>query len=157
MNLTAGLAACALATGMTLTGCSVGQVSQTATQAPAVNGTGATVGDITLRNVHLRAAQTIDYVQPGRNVELLLVASNGSPEDDDKLVSISSDVGARGWGTRRRHSRRADHAPGVGRGRRRRRSLRCACQTHHQRPDLQLHLHFRASRPDRSRGADIGR
>ena len=61
---------------------------------PAVNGTGATVGDITLRNVHLRAAQTTDYVQPGRNVELLFVASNGSPEDDDKLVSITSDVGA---------------------------------------------------------------
>ena len=92
--LSAGLAACALATGLTLTGCGVVQVSQTATQAPAVNGTGATVGDITLRNVHLRAAQTSDYVQPGGNVELLFVASNGSPEDDDKLVSITSDVGA---------------------------------------------------------------
>ncbi len=33
-------------------------------------------------------------MQPGRNVELLFVASNGSPEDDDKLVSITSDVGA---------------------------------------------------------------
>ena len=92
--MTAGVAACALATAVALTGCGVGQVSQTATQEPAVNGTGAPVGDITLSNIHLRAAQSTDYVQPGRNVELLFVVSNGSPDTDDKLVSISSDVGA---------------------------------------------------------------
>ena len=92
--VTAGLAACALATAVALTGCGTGQVSQTAAQEPAVNGTGATVGDITLQNVHLRAAQSTDYVQPGRNVELLFVASNGSPDTDDKLVSITSDIGA---------------------------------------------------------------
>ena len=90
----AGVAACVLATGLALTGCGTGQVSQTATQEPAVNGTGATVGDIKLSNIHLRAAQSTDYVQPGRNVELLFVVSNGSPDTDDKLVSISSDVGA---------------------------------------------------------------
>ena len=50
-------------------------------QQPAVNGTGASVGDrlgIALRNVHLRAPQTGDYVQPGSDVELLFVAVNDS-------------------------------------------------------------------------------
>jgi hypothetical protein len=32
-------------------------------------------------------------VQPGRDVELLFVAVNGSPDVNDKLVSITSDVG----------------------------------------------------------------
>jgi copper(I)-binding protein len=64
-----------------------------ATQEPAVNGTSANVGPISLRNVHLRAAQSTDYVQPGRDVELLFVAVNNSPDVNDKLVSITSDVG----------------------------------------------------------------
>ena len=88
----AGLAACGLAATVVLSGCSVGQVSQMATQEPAVNGTSANVGPISLRNVHLRAAQSTDYVQPGRDVELLFVAVNNSPYVNDKLVSITSDV-----------------------------------------------------------------
>jgi hypothetical protein len=92
-GLTAGLAACGLAAGVALSGCSAGQVSQMATQEPAVNGTSSTVGPISLRNVHLRATQSTDYVQSGRNVELLFVAINGSPDTSDKLVSIKSDVG----------------------------------------------------------------
>lgn len=91
--ISAGLAACGLAAAVALSGCSAGQVAQTATQAPAVNGTEATAGDITLRNIHLRAAQTTDYVQSGRDVELLFVASNASPDTSDKLVSITSDIG----------------------------------------------------------------
>jgi copper(I)-binding protein len=76
-----------------LSGCSAGQVAQTATQEPAVNGTSGTAGAITLRNVHLRAAQSTDYVQPGRDVDLIFVAANTSPDNADKLVSITSDVG----------------------------------------------------------------
>lgn len=87
------LAACALIAGLALTGCSAGQVSQSANQEPAVNGTVDTVGDIALRNVHLRAAQTADYVQPGTDVELIFAAANNSPDVSDKLVSITSDVG----------------------------------------------------------------
>jgi copper(I)-binding protein len=90
----AGLAAAALAASMTLSGCSAGQVAQTAMQEPAVNGTQATVGKIDLRNVHLRAAQRTDYVRPGDDVELLFVAVNGSAADGDRLVSITSDVGS---------------------------------------------------------------
>jgi hypothetical protein len=86
------LAACAVAAAA-LSGCSAGQISQTATQQAAVNGTAATVGDLTLRNVFLRAPQKADYVQPGSEVELLFVASNQSPDSADRLTSITSDFG----------------------------------------------------------------
>lgn len=91
--LTVALAACGLTAAATLSGCSAGQVSQTAAQQAAVNGTAATAGNITLRNVHLRAQLTSDYVQPGSEVELLFVASNESPDSADKLTSITSEVG----------------------------------------------------------------
>jgi copper(I)-binding protein len=87
------LAACGIA-AVVLSGCGAGQVSQTATQEPAVNGTNANVGTVAMRNVHLRAVQTTDYVQPGRDVELIFTAVNNSPDVDDKLVSVTSDVGA---------------------------------------------------------------
>ena len=64
--LTAGLAACGLAAAVALSGCGAGQVSQMATQEPAVNGTSGTVGPISLRNIHLRAAQSTDYDSPPR-------------------------------------------------------------------------------------------
>lgn len=88
-----GLAACAAVASVVLTGCGAGQSSQTATQEPAVNGAAASAGNIALRNVHLRAPQTSDYVQPGSDVELLLVAANNSADVNDKLLSITSDVG----------------------------------------------------------------
>ena len=87
------LVACALVAGLALTGCSAGQVSQSANQEPAVNGTVDNVGDIALRNVFLRAPQTTDYLQPGTDVELLFAAANNSADVDDKLVSITSDIG----------------------------------------------------------------
>jgi copper(I)-binding protein len=92
-TVTVAMAACGLAAAAALTGCSAGQISQTATQQAAVNGTAATVGSITLRNVHLRAPQSTDYVQPGSTAELLFVASNDSPDKADKLTSITSDFG----------------------------------------------------------------
>ena len=87
------LAACGLTAAVVLSGCGAGQVSQTATQQAAVNGTSANIGQIAVRNAHIRATQTTDYVEPGREVELLFVASNGSPDVNDKLVSITSDLG----------------------------------------------------------------
>lgn len=86
----AGLAAC----GLILTGCGAGQISQTADQEAAVNGTAANVKTIALRNVHLQATQTSDFLQPGRTVPLLFVAANDSPDVNDKLVSITSDIGS---------------------------------------------------------------
>ena len=127
--VTVALAACGLAVAAALSGCSAGQVAQTATQQAAVNGTAATVGNITLRNVHLRAAQTSDYVQPGSEVELLFVASNESPDTADKLTSITSDFGtvtlsgdtvpARHGRSGGRRARRPDRRARAGRDRRR--------------------------------------
>ena len=85
----AGLAAGALI----LSGCGAGQISQTATQHAAVNGTSGTAGDIVLRNVHLQAEQTSDFFEPGQVVPLVFLAANNSPDVDDKLVSVTSDVG----------------------------------------------------------------
>jgi copper(I)-binding protein len=91
------LAACGLSAALALSGCSAGQIAQTATQQPAVNGALAWVGDptsgIALRNLHLRAPQTSDYVRPGSDVELLFVAVNESAEQDDRLVSVTSSIG----------------------------------------------------------------
>lgn len=85
----AGLAAC----GLVLTGCSSGQISQTASQESAVNGTSANVKNIALRNVHLQAVQTGDFLQPGTVVPLVMVAANNSLDTGDKLLGITSEVG----------------------------------------------------------------
>jgi len=85
----AGLAVC----GVILTGCGSGQISQVAGQVAAVNGASASVKNIVLRNVHIQAVQTGDFLQPGKTVPLFFVAANESPDVDDKLVSITSDVG----------------------------------------------------------------
>ncbi|BBY81660.1 hypothetical protein H7I53_08565 [Mycolicibacterium pulveris] len=92
------MAACGLAAavlvGGALSGCGAGQVSQTAMQEPGVNGTSANIGDVALRNIHLQVIQSSDFVQPGTDVELMFQASNQSRENDDKLVSIDSEVGS---------------------------------------------------------------
>ncbi|AFM19395.1 hypothetical protein Mycch_4694 [Mycolicibacterium chubuense NBB4] len=92
--VTATVAATGLALSLVLSACGAGQVSQTATQEPAVNGTSGKAGEIALRNVHLRAPQTTDYIRPGSDAELIFVAANTSPDVNDKLVSITSDVGS---------------------------------------------------------------
>ena len=86
----AGLAAC----GLILAGCSSGQISQTANQVASVNGSSADVKTISLRNVHLLAVQDGDYLQPGSAVPLMFVVGNNSSDVDDKLVGITSDIGA---------------------------------------------------------------
>jgi hypothetical protein len=95
--VTLGLAACGLALVTGLTGCSAGQLTQTSVQQPGINGTAAIAGNaesgIALRNIHLRANQTTDYVRPGSDVELLFVAVNESAKDKDRLLSITSKIG----------------------------------------------------------------
>ncbi len=86
---TFGLAAC----GLVLTGCGTGQVTQTSSQESGVNGTAANLKDIALRNVHLQAVQTSDFLEPGSEVELMFVAANNSPDVNDTLRSITSEVG----------------------------------------------------------------
>jgi hypothetical protein len=87
-----GLVACVLVSA-TLTGCSAGQQSQTATQEPAVNGASTATGTIALRDVRIRAQITGAALQPGESVDLLFVATNQSGTDNDRLVGITSDTG----------------------------------------------------------------
>lgn len=76
-----------------LTGCGAGQISQMATQEPAVNGNKVTLNNVALRDVRMQAVQTGDYLQPGRSVDLVLVAVNQSPDIEDRLVGVTSDIG----------------------------------------------------------------
>ncbi|CAN3131083.1 hypothetical protein ACNUDN_24435 [Mycobacterium sp. smrl_JER01] len=92
-SVVTALATCGAAMAVVVSGCSAGQVSQTATQEAAINGTAGNVGDIALRNIHLRASQTTDYVQPGTEVDLIFVAVNNSADRPDRIVSITSDIG----------------------------------------------------------------
>ena len=92
-SVTTAVATAAIALSAVLSGCSAGQVAQTATQEPAINGSAANVGEIALRNVHLQAVQESDFLQPGTAVELMFVAANNSPDTDDKLLGVASDVG----------------------------------------------------------------
>lgn len=91
------LVACGLAGVLALSGCSAGQIAQTATQQPSINGSMTWVGDpttgIALRNLHVRAPQTSDYVRPGTGAELLFVAVNESSDKPDRLVSVTSTIG----------------------------------------------------------------
>jgi hypothetical protein len=90
----AGLAVGGLLVATALAGCGAGQISQTATQAPAVNGTTGAANNITLRNVHIQAVESGDALEPGQDVDLMFIASNLSPDQGDKLVGITSEVGA---------------------------------------------------------------
>jgi len=92
-SVVVAMATFGLAASAVLSGCSAGQVAQTATQEPAVNGTSGKAGPISLRNVHISADQTSDYIRPGAEAQLIFVAANDSADVADKLVSITSDVG----------------------------------------------------------------
>ncbi|OCB55542.1 hypothetical protein A5677_18520 [Mycobacterium malmoense] len=96
MNLVkrAALIGFAAVVAILLSACGAGQVSQMAVQEPAINGNKVTIKNVALRNIHIRAAQTGDFLQPGRTVDLVLVATNQSPDTPDRLVSITSDVGS---------------------------------------------------------------
>ncbi|HXO47152.1 MAG TPA: hypothetical protein VN897_07710 [Mycobacterium sp.] len=76
-----------------IAGCSAGQVSQTAMQQSAVDGSQAVINNVALRNVHIQALQTGDFLRPGATVDLVLVAVNQSPDITDKLVGITTDIG----------------------------------------------------------------
>lgn len=85
---------CVLIVSGALSGCSAGQQSQTATMEPAVDGSMATLDNIALRNIRIRAEQTSYEVQPGKTVHLALVATNQSPDTADALVAVTADIGA---------------------------------------------------------------
>jgi hypothetical protein len=90
----AAAAICVMIAAASLSGCSAGQQSQTATMEPAVDGSMATLNDIALRNIRIRAEQTRYALEPGKTVDLALVAINQSPNTADALVGVTSDIGA---------------------------------------------------------------
>ena len=71
-----------------LSGCGAGQVSQMAAMEPAINGNKVTFNNVALRDIRMQATQTGDFLQPGRTVDLVLVAVNRSPSTPDRLVEI---------------------------------------------------------------------
>lgn len=89
------MAVAALAAGAALafTGCGSGQLSQTAAQVPAVDGAQAVVQNVALRNVHIQAVQTGDFLRPGHSVDLVAAVSNQSSDTADKLVAVTTDIG----------------------------------------------------------------
>lgn len=76
-----------------LSGCGAGQISQMAKQEPAINGNKVTFNNVALRDIRIQATQTGDFLQPGRAVDLVLVAINQSPSTPDRLIGITSDIG----------------------------------------------------------------
>jgi copper(I)-binding protein len=89
----AALTTSGLAATLALTGCGTGQLSQTASQESAVDGSQVVINNVALRNVHIQAVQTGDFLRPGAKVNLMLVAVNQSPDVTDKLVGITTDIG----------------------------------------------------------------
>jgi hypothetical protein len=106
-----GAAVAALATVTVLSGCGAGQVSQVATQVPAIDGNSTTVGTnprIAVRNVYLHmVTPESGSIAAGTPVPLIFTAVNESPVRKatdpadlypqplkDELVSITSDFGA---------------------------------------------------------------
>jgi copper(I)-binding protein len=87
------LAASGLISAIALTGCGSGQLSQTASQVPAIDGARARIKHVALRNVRIQAVQAADFLRPGAKVDLMLVAVNESPDTADKLVGITTDIG----------------------------------------------------------------
>ena len=76
-----------------LGGCGAGQISQMATQEPAVNGNKVSFNNVALRDVRIQATQTGDFLRPGKTVDLVLVAVNQSPDVADRLLGITTDIG----------------------------------------------------------------
>jgi hypothetical protein len=89
----AKLAAGAVLGAVALSGCGAGQIAQTAMQQSAVDGNQAAVKNVALRNVHIQALQTGDYLRPGATVDLVLVAVNQSPDVTDRLLGITTEIG----------------------------------------------------------------
>ncbi|WP_020664315.1 hypothetical protein [Amycolatopsis benzoatilytica] len=85
-----GAGVSALGAALVLAGCGAGQITQTDTQQPAVNGTYAQVKTIVLRNVAVQYPASGPGYPAGANAPLTLTIVNQG-QKDDKLVSVSSE------------------------------------------------------------------
>ncbi|MGW5440044.1 hypothetical protein [Nocardia asteroides] len=87
------VAALAAAAGIALSGCSAGQHTQTSSQAAAINGNHANVGDISLRNVHIVYPAAPAEHEKGGKAVIALSIINGSEIVTDELTSVTTDLG----------------------------------------------------------------
>ncbi|HVW40809.1 MAG TPA: hypothetical protein VHC18_05615 [Amycolatopsis sp.] len=75
---------------LVLAGCGAGQITQTDTMLPAVNGALASAGQLSVRNAGLVNRNTCEQAfAPGSNAALSLTIANDGA-DDDELVAVSS-------------------------------------------------------------------
>lgn len=84
----------AVGVAVALAGCGAGQITQTDTQKPAVNGTGGSVGALSISNAALAFPEGADHYYPaGSDAPLLLSIANRGAKDD-RLVSVESPAAA---------------------------------------------------------------
>lgn len=72
-----------------VTGCSAGQITQTDTQVPAINGSMGNVGPIAVRNVQLAFPTGKAYYAKGDDASLIVTIANAG-ESSDKLTTVTS-------------------------------------------------------------------
>jgi copper(I)-binding protein len=87
-----GAAALALGAALVLAGCGAGQITQTASQQAAVNGTHAQVKDIALRDAAVQYPTSGPGYPAGATPALTLTIVNLGPQDDS-LVSVTTEGG----------------------------------------------------------------
>ncbi|WP_067668242.1 hypothetical protein [Nocardia miyunensis] len=88
------VAALAAGAALALSGCSSGQIAQTARQVSAVNGNTADVGNVALRDVRILLPQSEDYTNAkGGKALLAFSAVNFGADKPDELSSITTDLG----------------------------------------------------------------
>jgi len=87
------VAALAAGAAIAISGCSAGQISQTAEQVAAVNGSSVDAEQISLRNVHIVYPGSGYTNLKGGNALLALSIINNSETTDDKLLSVTTDLG----------------------------------------------------------------
>lgn len=88
------VAASAVIGALTLAGCSAGQITQTATQIPAVTGASANIGPVAVRNAQIEfsaEAEGANIYPVGGSAPLLMSIANSGGQAD-KLISVTSPV-----------------------------------------------------------------
>jgi len=74
-----------------VTGCAAGQITQTSSQVSTVDGTGANVGDIALRDITLEFPSS-GFYEAGDDARVLFVAVNENALEADRLLSVTSEA-----------------------------------------------------------------
>jgi copper(I)-binding protein len=91
-----GSAVLGLGAALVLAGCGAGQITQTNTMLPAVNGTLGQAGQIAVRNASLANSDKCEQAYAaGSDAPLKLTVANGGPKDDE-LVAVNSPNAASG-------------------------------------------------------------